>query len=311
METRKGIWYAVGAYVAWGLSPIFWNLIPDLQAIELLADRIIWAVPILAAIIGFSHRWSEVRDSYRTWRTRWLTVVAAGFLLSNWGFFLWAVTNGRIVEASLGYFINPLVSVALGVVVLGERLRRLQWAAVGIAVLGVVGMTIAVGELPWISLILAGSFGTYGLIKKRPETPRPVVSLFGESAVLAVPASILALFLVSTGSSSFGQTPGVTVFLIATGLMTVLPLLLFGAAAKRIPLSAIGLLQYIAPTLQLLVGVLVYDETLTGKRLVWFIVVWIALALYSFDSYRGFDSDRAESRNGMRAHRLDDKEKGR
>ncbi|MFV1999563.1 MAG: EamA family transporter RarD [Acidimicrobiia bacterium] len=299
METRRGIWYAIGAYVAWGLSPIFWNLIPDIQAIELLADRILWAVPMLAIVIGISHRWSEVRDSYRPWRTRWLTVVAAAFLLSNWGFFLWAVTNGRIVEASLGYFINPLVSVALGVVVLGERLRRLQWVAVGIAVLGVVGMTIAVGELPWISLILAGSFGTYGLIKKRPETPRPVVSLFGESAVLVVPASVVALLLARTGTASFGQTPGISVFLVTTGLMTVLPLLLFGAAAKRIPLTAIGLLQYIAPTLQLLVGILIYEETLTGERLAWFVVVWIALALYSFDSYRGASSGNERRTNSL------------
>lgn len=287
MEARRGIWYAVGAYVAWGLSPIFWNLIPDLQAIELLAERIIWAVLILALVISFSRRWSEVRTSYRTWRTRLLTLLAAVFLLSNWGFFLWAVTSGRIIEASLGYFINPLVSVALGVVVLGEHLRRLQWAAVGIAVLGVVGMTIAVGELPWISLILAGSFGTYGLIKKRPETPRPVVSLFGESAIIAIPAAGLALLLARSGTASFGESFGITAFLVATGMMTVLPLLLFGAAAKRIPLTAIGLLQYIAPTLQLLVGVVVFNETLAGERLVWFVVVWIALALYSFDSYRG------------------------
>jgi len=299
METRRGIWYAVGAYVAWGLSPIFWNLIRDIEALELLAHRIVWAVPILAIVIGVSHRWSEVRDSYRTWRTRWLTVAAAVFLLSNWGFFLWAVTNGRIVEASLGYFINPLVSVVLGVVVLGERLRRLQWTAVAIAVLGVIGMTIAVGELPWISLILAGSFGTYGLIKKRPETPRPVVSLFGESAVLVIPATILAIALTRTGSTSFGQTPGISVFLVATGLMTVLPLLLFGSAAKRIPLSAIGLLQYIAPTLQLLVGVFIYEETLTGERLVWFVVVWIALALYSFDSYRSLSSRRGSGANSL------------
>ncbi|GMQ97848.1 MAG: EamA family transporter RarD [Acidimicrobiia bacterium] len=305
METRRGVWYAIGAYVAWGLSPIFWNLIPDLQPLELLAHRIIWAVPILAIVIGVSHRWSEVRDSYRTWRARWLTVAAAAFVLSNWGFFLWAVTNGRILEASLGYFINPLVSVALGVVVLGEHLRRLQWAAVGIAILGVIGMTIAVGELPWISLILAGSFGTYGLIKKRPETPRPVVSLFGESAVLVIPATILAIALARTGSASFGQTPGVSVFLVATGLMTVLPLLLFGAAAKRIPLSAIGLLQYIAPTLQLLVGVLIYEETLTGERLAWFVVVWIALALYSFDSYRSLQSRREPGANPLLSEKTD------
>jgi len=287
METRRGTWYAIGAYVAWGLSPIFWNLIPDIQAIELLSQRIIWAVVILALVISFTRRWTEVRDSYRSRRARLLTLLAAVFLLSNWGFFLWAVTGGRIIEASLGYFINPIVSVALGVAVLGERLRRLQWAAVGIAVLGVVGMTVAVGELPWVSLILAGSFGTYGLIKKRPETPRPVVSLFGETTIIAIPAIILAFVMTRSGSASFGESPGITVFLVATGMMTVLPLLLFGAAAKRIPLTAIGLLQYIAPTLQLLLGVLIYNESLAGERLVWFIVVWIALGLYSFDSYRG------------------------
>ncbi|MCL1594384.1 MAG: EamA family transporter RarD [Actinomycetia bacterium] len=287
MQARRGTWYAVGAYVLWGLSPLFWNLIPDIAAIDLLLNRIVWSVPLLAIVLGLSRRWSEVQASYRPWRTRFMTVAASGFVLINWGLFLWAATNGHILEASLGYFINPLVSVALGVVVLGERLRRLQWIAVGIAALGVIAMTIRLGELPWISLVLAGAFGMYGLIKKQPITPAPVVSLFGESAFLALPALIIGLAVTRGGAASFGSTLPITIFLISTGIMNVVPLLLFGAAAKRIPLSTIGLLQYITPTLQFVLGILVYEETLSGDGLFGFIVVWIALGIYTFDTFRG------------------------
>ncbi len=287
MQARRGTWYAVSAYVLWGLSPLFWNLIPDIAALDLLINRIVWSVPLLAIIITLARRWSEVQASYDPWRTRLVTAAASIFVLINWGLFLWAATNGHILEASLGYFINPLVSVALGVVVLGERLRRLQWTAVAIATLGVVAMTIRLGELPWISLVLAGSFGTYGLIKKRPITPAPVVSLFGESAFLAIPALMIGILLTRGDSASFGSTLPITVFLIATGIMNVVPLLLFGAAAKRIPLSTIGLLQYITPTLQFILGVVVYGETLSGDGLIGFVVVWIALAIYTFDTYRG------------------------
>lgn len=283
-EQRVGIGFGIAAYVIWGLSPLFWNLVDDVGVLDLLLHRTVWAIPLLAVAITVMRRWGDVRRGYSTWAPRLITMAAAVLLFTNWAVFLWAVTSGHVVEASLGYFINPLVSVALGVVVLGERLRRLQWLAVAIAAVGVSAMAVRVGVLPWVSLTLAFSFGIYGLLKKRPETPAPVVSLFGEIGFLAIPSTI-ALIVVANGQS-FGTSPSATGFLIATGVMTVAPLLLFGAAAKRIPLSMVGVLQYIAPTLQLIVGVMVYGEILDGDRLIGFGFVWIALALYTYDGLR-------------------------
>ncbi len=286
MELRRGIWYAVGAYAVWGLSPLFWNLVPEIGAIDLLVNRVIWSVPMLVLVLVVTRRWPSIGPSYASWRSKLLTVAAAVLLTINWALFLWSVTNGHVVEASLGYFINPLVSVALGVVILGERLRPLQWAAVAIAAAGVAGMTVRIGSVPWISLILAFSFGTYGLLKKRPETPTPLVSLFGESTLIAVPALIAVLFLLEPSGPALGDSLEVTTFLVSTGLITIVPLLLFGAAAKRIPLSTVGLLQYIAPTLQFLLGVFLYGEVLSQGKLIGFAIVWLALILYSYDSFR-------------------------
>ncbi len=286
MELRRGIWYAVGAYAVWGLSPLFWNLVPEIGAIDLLVNRVIWSVPMLVLVLVVTRRWPSIGPSYASWRSKLLTVAAAVLLTINWALFLWSVTNGHVVEASLGYFINPLVSVALGVVILGERLRPLQWAAVAIAAAGVAGMTVRIGSVPWISLILAFSFGTYGLLKKRPETPTPLVSLFGESTLIAVPALIAVLFLLEPSGPALGDSLEVTTFLVSTGLITIVPLLLFGAAAKRIPLSTVGLLQYIAPSLQFLLGVFLYGEVLSQGKMIGFAVVWLALILYSYDSFR-------------------------
>jgi chloramphenicol-sensitive protein RarD len=286
VEARRGTWYAVIAYVLWGLSPIYWNLIPDIGATTLILARIVWSVPILVAVLAFTGKLWSFRASYRSWRARLFTAAAAAFLFINWALFVWAVANDHIVDASLGYFINPLVSVALGVLVLGERLRRVQWVAIGIATAGVVIMTIAVGSLPWISLTLAFSFGTYGLLKKQPETPPPVTSLLGETTLIAIPALIYIVLFNNPTGPTFGSSLGVSVFLAGAGVVTVVPLLLFGGAAKRIPLSMVGLLQYITPTLHLFLGVVVYGEILSGEKLVGFVAVWIALALYSVDSFR-------------------------
>ena len=285
MEHERGIWYGVGAYVLWGLTPIFWNLVES-SAASLLLHRIVWSVPILLLIVTVRHQWPVFRKGYAGWRPRLTTAVAALLLTINWGVYVWAVTNGHIVEASLGYFINPLVSVALGVVVLGERLRSTQWVAVGIAALGVTMMGIVAGRPPWISLTLACSFGLYGLLKKSESTPPPVVSLFGETLVLFIPAILLLGFVAEPAGETFGSSPSVTAFYIAGGLVTVIPLLLFGASAKRIPLSVLGFLQYIAPTLQLLVGVFVFNESMTSAELFGFIAVWAALALFTLDRRR-------------------------
>ena len=285
MEQQRGIWFGISAYAFWGLTPIFWNLV-SADAASLLLHRIVWSVPILFLIVTERRQWSVLRRSYTTWRPRLTTVAAALLLTVNWGIYVWAVTNGHIVEASLGYFINPLVSVALGVVVLHERLRPLQWSAVGIAVAGVATMGFLVGVPPWISLALAFSFGIYGLLKKHDVTPPPVVSLFGETTVLVLPALFLLLFVNEPTGATFTSSPGTALFFFGAGLITVIPLLLFGAAAKRIPLSTLGFLQYIAPTLQLIVGLVVFGESISSAEMLGFVAVWTALGLFSVDGSR-------------------------
>ncbi len=286
MQTRKGIWYAVAAWTVWGLSPIFWNLVPGIGATMLLIHRILWSVVVLAIILVATGQWRTIRSSYQSWRSRLLTIAAALLVFTNWAIFLWAVTNDHIVEASLGYFINPLVSVALGVLFLGERLRPLQWTAVGVATAGVAVMAVRVGAVPWISLVLAFSFGIYGLVKKNVDTPSPFVSLFGETTFLAVPALIALLFIVEPSGAAFGDSLAVSLFLASAGLITVVPLALFAAATKRIPWATVGILQYIAPSPHLALGVFLYGETMTRDTLLGFVVVWIALVLYSFDTWR-------------------------
>ena len=284
MEFRKGVWLGVAAYGFWGFSPLFWNLVDDVAVSDLLVHRILWSVPVLGLVIAVQRRWSELWELLRTGRTIVLSIVTATLIATNWAVWLWAVTNDQIVEGSLGYFIGPLVSVLLGVIVLGERLRRLQWVAVGIAALGVAGMTISVGSLPWVSLTLALSFGLYGLIKKRPEVPAPLISLSGEMVALAIPAAFVLGFVNRTDSTAFTEGGAVAAFFIATGVVTVTPLLLFAAAAKRIPLSMVGLLQYITPSMHFILGVWVFGEELSGGRLAWFAVVWLALGVYMYDS---------------------------
>ena len=283
MEARRGFWFGVGAYVLWGATPLFWSLVDDVGAIDLLANRILWSVPVLLLILAVQRRYSELRAAFSSARTAAATAVAATLLTVNWGVWLFAVTNERIVEASLGYFITPLVSVALGVIVLGERLRRLQVVAVTIAAIGVIGMTISVGSMPFIALALAFSFGVYGLVKKREEIPAPLISLMGEVATMAIPAAIVVFIFASPGSPRMSDGLGSAAFLIGTGLVTTIPLLMFGTATKRIMLSTLGLIQFIAPTLQLLIGVIVYGEDLALDRLVWFIVVWVAIGFFVTD----------------------------
>ncbi len=286
MEHKRGIWFGVAAYLFWGLTPLFWNLVST-DAASLLLHRIVWSVPILAIIITLRRQWSTLRDRYASWTSRLSTIAAAGLLAVNWGTFVWAVTNEHIVEASLGYFINPLVSVALGVIILKERLGLLQWVAVAIAASGVTAMGVLQGVPPWISLTLAFSFGLYGLLKKRDVTPPPLISLMGETSVMFLAAFIVLVFVAQPTGATFGSSPASALFLMGTGVVTVIPLLLFGAAAKRIPLSVLGFLQYIAPTLQLLVGVVVFKESMTAVELTGFITVWVALAMFGLDRTKG------------------------
>lgn len=277
---NRGIALGVSAYVIWGVLPIFWKALESVDSLEILAHRIVWSVGFLAVIIALRRSWSQVRSLSASTIAR---LLGAGSLLAlNWATYIWAVNNGHIVESSLGYFINPLLNVLLGVVILRERLEAVQWLAVAIAGIGVTYMTVSVGSLPWIALVLATSFAIYALLKKQMRGVGPIESLAVEVTLVLIPALIFLTNLGLGGEGAFGADGvRVTILLVLTGVATALPLLLFGAAARLIKLSTIGLLQYIAPSLQFLIGVFVYGEIVGRDRLIGFVLVWLALALYT------------------------------
>ncbi len=246
----------------------------------------IWSLVFLGIIITLTRSWAQVLIAARSRRNTGLLAVAAAFLALNWGVYVWAVISDQVVEASLGYFINPLVSVALGVVVLRERLRTLQWAAVGIAVMAVAVLTFSYGRPPWISIVLAVSFGVYGLIKKQVGLGA-VESLTIETATLAPLALVVLAVVAARGDAGLlSGDPGVTVLLVLLGVVTAIPLLAFGGAANRIPLSTLGLMQYLTPVFQFIIGVAVFDEAMTTSRWVGFVLVWISLLVMSIDGLR-------------------------
>ncbi|MDJ0952206.1 MAG: EamA family transporter RarD [Acidimicrobiia bacterium] len=277
---NRGIAFGVGAYLVWGVLPVFWKAIESVGAFEILAHRFVWSVVFLAGIVTLRRSWPQIRGLDRNSVAR---LLFAGLLLGvNWVTYIWAVTNGHIVESSLGYFINPLLNVLLGVVILRERLEPGQWLAVAIAACGVAYMTVRVGSLPWIALVLAGTFGFYALLKKQVDAVGPIESLTVEVSLLVLPALLFLLALGADGSGSFGAAGArITVLLALTGVATATPLLLFGAAARRIKLATIGILQYIAPSLQFLIGVFVYSEAVSRDELIGFLLVWIALAVFT------------------------------
>jgi chloramphenicol-sensitive protein RarD len=280
---NKGVLAGIGAYTLWGLFPIYWKLLESVPAAEILAHRIVWSLAFVALLLVLQKDWRWLKDVRHNRRTL-LTYTLAAILLSiNWFTYIWAVNAGYVVEASLGYFINPLVNFLLGVIFFKEKLRGGQVAAMVLAVLGVVYLTISFGALPWISLILAFSFGMYGLIKKTA----PLESMHGfglETAVLFLPALGFLLYRGATGVGAFMQNgTAVTLLLFLAGPVTSIPLLLFGFAARRIPLSMLGFIQYIAPTLQFLLGVFVYHEPFPLSNLVGFSIIWLALLIYSIE----------------------------
>jgi chloramphenicol-sensitive protein RarD len=280
--SRLGFFYGVAAYGLWGMVPLYWALLDAPGSIEVLAHRIVWSLLVVAVLLavsgGFRRVWALDRRAY-------LLLGGAAVVVSvNWGTYIWGVVNGHVIETSLGYFINPLVTVLMGVVVLGERLRPVQWAALGLAGVAVVILTIDYGRLPWIALVLAFSFATYGLIKKKANVGA-VESLAVETAILFLPALGYLVLLGVTGVGAFGQGGiDVDLLLIAAGLVTAVPLLFFGAAAIRIPLTTLGLLQYLAPILQFALGVLVFREAVPPVRLVGFMLVWAALAVLTAEA---------------------------
>nr|WP_272922280.1 EamA family transporter RarD [Streptomyces sp. SID5614] len=278
--------YGIGAYGMWGLVPLFWPLLEPSGAIEILAHRMVWSLGVVAVALLAVRRWAWIGELVRDRRKLGLISVAAATISVNWGLYIWAVNNGHVVEASLGYFINPLVTIALGVLLLGERLRPAQWAAVAISVAAVLVLAIGYGKPPWVSLVLAFSFATYGLVKKKVNMGG-LESLAAETAVLFVPALGFLLWLAATGESTFtaGGT-GHGFLLAATGIVTALPLICFGAAAIRVPLSTLGLLQYLAPVFQFGLGVLYFHEAMPPERWAGFALVWLALSLLTWDALR-------------------------
>jgi chloramphenicol-sensitive protein RarD len=281
---RQGLVYGLGAYLLWGVFPLYFPLLEPTTPLEILAHRIVWSLLVLLVVLTVMGKWSWIRPLLRDRRRMWLLPGAAVTIALNWGVYIYGVNSDQVVQTSLGYFINPLVSVLFGVVLLGEHLRRWQWAAVALGAVAVVVLTIDYGGLPWIALTLAISFGTYGLLKKTLDMGA-VESLSAETAILTPFAATYLAVLMVNGSSAM-QTEGsdMVALLAALGVITAIPLLLFGAAATRIPLTWIGLLQYTAPVLQFLIGVLVYDEPMPASRWVGFALVWSALAVLAVDS---------------------------
>ncbi|MFF4583401.1 EamA family transporter RarD [Streptomyces sp. NPDC001389] len=292
-EQRTGLLYGFGAYGMWGLVPLFWPLLMPSGAIEILAHRMVWSLAVVAVALLALRRWRWIAELVRRPRKLGLTALAASVISVNWGLYIWSVNNGHVVEASLGYFINPLVTIALGVLVLGERLRRAQWAAVGVGLAAVVVLAVGYGRPPWISLALACSFATYGLIKKKLDMGG-LESLTAETALLFLPALGYLLWLGMEGRSTFtSQGLGHSALLASTGLVTAIPLICFGAAAIRVPLSTLGLLQYLAPVFQFALGVLYFHEAMPLERWAGFGLVWVALVVLTWDALRTSRRSRA------------------
>ena len=278
-KVSKGIWYGIAAHVAWGLTPIYWKQLDQVPAPVLTGHRVVWSFVTLGVLLLlFRHRYRFAPRQLAR-RVVGVYVLAAALICTNWLIYVWAVTAGFIVEASLGYFITPLVSVGLGVLILGERLRPGQWAAVGLASVGLLYLTASVGSLPWIALALPATFGLYGLVKKMAPLSA-VQGLTVETGLLFLPAAAFLLWG-PDGTPSGALDGSVALLLLAgSGLVTVLPLVLFAASVRRIALSHLGIIQYVAPTLQFLLGVLLYDEPFSRTQLVGYGLVWGALILF-------------------------------
>ena len=282
---NRGILNAFGAYLIWGLVPIYWKLIKHVPAIQLIGHRIVWSFILLAVFLLLTRKWPELCSMTSNRKVIRIYLVAAVLVGFNWFIYVWAVTAGYIVEASLGYFINPLLSVLLGVIFLRERLRLYQWISIALAGVGVVYLTIIYGRLPWIALGLAFTFGFYGLVKKTA----PLSSMYGltlESGFLFLPGILFLGCQDWIGQGAFLHTGFRSDLLMAgAGLITTVPLLMFSYAAQRIPLTTIGIMHYITPTCQFLLGVLIYGEAFDAARGLGFGLVWIALIIFCFESY--------------------------
>jgi chloramphenicol-sensitive protein RarD len=285
-EQRRGFLLGVAAYLLWGAFPLYWPLLEPAGALEILAHRIFWSLVVMAVLVLALGRGSAFRALLADRRVTRLLVLAACVITVNWATYIWAVNNDHVVESSLGYFINPLVTVLMGVFILGERLRAWQWVAMAVAGLAVLVLTVDYGRLPWVALVLACSFGSYGLCKKIAGAPA-IESLTFETLVLGPVALGYVVWLTARGSSNFSSHgPGHLLLFLSTGVVTAVPLICFGGAAIRVSMTTLGLLQYLAPILQFALGVIYFHEDMPAGRWVGFCLVWVALAVFTADSLR-------------------------
>jgi chloramphenicol-sensitive protein RarD len=282
---RRGAWYVALSYTFWGFFPIYWKALSGISALQLTCHRIVWSFFMLVMLIARSQEFGVLWRALQSPRSVGIYAAAAIAIATNWLIFIWAVNIGQIVQISLGYFINPLLSVLLGMVVFHERLRPLQWMSVALAAAGVIYLTVALDALPWIALTLAASFGIYGLMKKLAPLG-PVQGLTFETGLLFIPAAVFLIAEELAGRGAFMHSGSLkNLLMLGAGPITTLPLLMFAAGVRRIPLSLVGMLQYINPTMQITIGVMLYGEPFTRVQLVGFGLVWSALALFAMEGY--------------------------
>lgn len=294
-ETRAGTFYGFLAYAAWGVLPLYFHALAPAPALEILAHRIVWSLLFCLILVGISRDLSWVRPLLRHPRRLVLLTLAAYLLALNWGIYIYAVTVKNVVESSLGYFINPLILVLMGVVILHERLRRPQWIAVGLGAIAVLIISVNYGRLPWIALSLAISFAIYGFIKKQAGANIGALASMTVETVMLAPIAVTGIvWIEASGRGTFTtEGPGHMGLILALGVVTAVPLIFFAAAARRVPLATMGLLQFVAPVLQFIIGVAVFGESVPGSRWIGFALVWVALVILMSDTIR---SGRARRR---------------
>ena len=293
---RRGLILGATAYLLWGLFPLYFPLLQPAGALEVLAHRMVWSLLVSAVVLTVVRGWRHIRQMPAK---VWLLVLAGASLIAvNWGIYIWAVNADHVVDAALGYFINPLVTVLFGVLIFRERLRVVQWVAVGLAALAVTVLAVAGGVFPWVAVSLAASFACYGLVKKVIPLP-PTASLTAEGMVQLLPALGYLLFLTLTGASTLTtQGAGHVLLLASSGVVTCVPLLAFAAAAQALPLSVLGLMQYLTPVAQFLLGVFWFHEAMPAYRWFGFVLVWAALCVFTFDALRQAKNAHDRARDG-------------
>ena len=282
---NKGLLFGISAYIIWGLLPLYWQLVEEAGAYEILAHRGIWSLLICISLLALRKQLKSAYVMVRSSRTLSLLFLASGLLTINWGVYIWSVTVNRVVEAALGYYITPLINVTFGVLLLREKLRPAQWIAVALAAAGVVILTLGYGSLPWIALVLAISWGSYSLIKKSLNLGA-LETLSLETLFAFLPNLVFLFIIQGNGSAEFGSTWTISLLLFGAGAATVVPLLLFNGSTTRLPLSTVGLLQYITPTIMFFIGIFINNEDISMTKVIGFAFIWLALAVLSRDLYR-------------------------